>query len=60
MNITFATEGPGKALTIHGELDGFEHSATVDAELAETMTQSQVIALGESLIQEAYQRYLEE
>jgi hypothetical protein len=60
MNITYASEGPGSLFTIHGEIDGFEHSATVDASLTETMTREEATALGESLIQEAYQRYLEE
>ncbi|MNL10087.1 hypothetical protein D3C87_1308770 [compost metagenome] len=60
MNITFASEGPGSQMTIHGEIDGFEHSATIDALVAESLTRDEAIALGESLIQEAYQRYLEE
>lgn len=60
MNITYASVEASGQWTIHGEIDGFEHSATIDGELVQTLTQSEIIALGESLIQEAYQRYLSE
>lgn len=60
MNISFAVAGPDEQLTVYGEIDGFEHTCTVGADLAKTLTRDQVVELADQLLTEAYTRSLSE
>ena len=60
MIVSYATTGPKEQLTVWGEIDGFEHNCTVGADLAKTLTNTEVLELAERLITEAHERYLSE
>lgn len=60
MNIVFAEIEDQDQLTIHGEIDGFEHNCTVGERIALGLTLDQAADLAEFGIREAYDRHMAE
>lgn len=60
MNIYFAEQGADGQLVVHGQIEDFQHSCTIDGLIANKLSHTQAVELAETEIGEAYERYLSE
>lgn len=60
MNSLTIERGDSGQVIFRGEIEGFSHTCTIDGKIAATLNDEQVAALAESLMAEAYSRFINE
>lgn len=59
MNIINIEKSLNGSFTVYAEINGFEHSCEIDYKIAKDLTDGQVLAIAETEILEAYERFIE-